>query len=89
MTTDAPVDFGYALGVAWERPDIAARVSLTYSSAMEHTLLESESLNPPPPVPAGTLVTVPASSTIETPQSVNLDFQTGIAPDTLLFGSVR
>ncbi|MBO9449483.1 transporter [Tropicibacter sp. R16_0] len=89
VTTNAPVDFGYVLGVAWERPDIAARVALTYNSAIEHTLSQSESLNPPPPVPAGTLVTLPSSSTIETPQSVNLDFQTGIAPDTLLFGSVR
>ncbi|MCE8511719.1 transporter [Ruegeria pomeroyi] len=89
VTTDSPVDYGYVVGVAWERPEIAARVALTYNSAIDHTLQQSESLNPPPPAPPGFVATLPSTSTISTPQSVNLDFQTGIAADTLLFGSVR
>ena len=33
---DADTGIGYVAGVAWERPDIAARVSLTYNSEIEH-----------------------------------------------------
>lgn len=91
VSTDNPIDFGYVIGVAWEKPEIAARVALTYNSAITHDLSQTESLNPPPvpPVPPGFVATIPSSSTIKTPQSVNLDFQTGIARDTLLFGSIR
>ncbi|MGG7646340.1 OmpP1/FadL family transporter [Rhodovulum sp. YNF3179] len=71
---------GYLVGAAYERPDIALRVALTYNSPVEHELPTTESS-----------VLGPTSSTtsIETPQSLNLDFQTGIAEDTLLFGSAR
>ncbi len=74
---------GYVAGVAYERPDIALRVALTYNSAIEHNLPTMEASLAPPSVP------LTSDTTIETPQSVNLEFQTGIAKDTLLFGSVR
>ncbi len=73
---------GYVAGVAYERPDIALRVSLTYNSEVSHrteTLENSETLGGP-----NSSVTE-----FETPQSVNLAFRTGIAPGTLLFGGVR
>ncbi|EPX79115.1 OmpP1/FadL family transporter [Litoreibacter arenae] len=70
---------GYVVGAAYERPDIALRVALTYSSEISHSLSTVET----GPVPGSTVTNV------DTPQSVNLDFQTGIAADTLLFGSVR
>ncbi|WP_120635285.1 OmpP1/FadL family transporter [Ruegeria sp. EL01] len=83
VNTDASTDLGYVLGVAWEKPEIAARVSLTYNSKISHDLSQTET----------SLLTggrpVQSSSEIETPQSVNLDFQTGVAPKTLLFGSIR
>jgi len=79
LQTSRPTDLGYVLGVAWEKPEIAARVSLTYNSAITHTLDFVET----GPVP-GT-----GSFETEVPQSVNLEFQTGIAADTLLFGSIR
>lgn len=63
---------GYVFGGAYERPDIALRVALTYSSEIDMELDGS----------AGDL-----STTL--PESFNLDFQTGIAQDTLLFGSIR
>ncbi len=63
---------GYVVGAAYERPDIAMRIALTYSSPVDLALDGS----------AGDLSTT-------MPESVNLDFQTGIAQDTLLFGSVR
>jgi long-subunit fatty acid transport protein len=70
---------GYVLGAAYERPDIALRVALTYSSETEFSHDTTFS---------GT--TLGAGETEYTlPQSVNLDFQTGIAADTLLFGSIR
>ncbi|TMV93718.1 hypothetical protein FGG78_05195 [Thioclava sp. BHET1] len=80
---DAPneTDFGYVVGVAWEKPEIAARVALTYNSKITHDFDGTETLF------NGATI----DSTFETvsPESVNLEFQTGIAKDTLLLGSVR
>lgn len=74
---------GYLVGAAYERPDIALRVALTYFSSVEHNLTTTEaSLAPSSP-------TGPTTTKIETPQAINLEFQTGIAPKTLLFGSIR
>ena len=80
---DAPTsrEAGYLVGVSWERPDIAARVALTYNSAIRHSFAATEQTAPLP--------AQPASFRSTTPESINLEFQTGIAPDTLLFGSVR
>lgn len=81
VTTGNSTDVGYVVGAAWERPDIAARVALTYSSAIKHSLSQTETNS------LG--LNANTTSEIETPQSLNLDFQTGIAPQTLLFGTVR
>ena len=64
---------GYVLGASYEIPDIALRAALTYSSAVDMTL-------------EGNL-----GNTLDValPQSVNLDFQTGIAADTLAFVNIR
>ena len=63
---------GYVAGVAYERKDIALRVALTYSSAID---LELE----------GSVGDLNATM----PESWNLDFQSGVAADTLVFGSIR
>ncbi|EEW25956.1 OmpP1/FadL family transporter [Rhodobacter ferrooxidans] len=68
---------GYLVGVAYEKPEIALRVALTYNSKIRHSLATTEFGGPSP------------KTDIDTPQSVNLEFQSGIAKDTLLFGSVR
>ncbi|MGI3167827.1 OmpP1/FadL family transporter [Pseudooceanicola sp. C21-150M6] len=70
---------GYVLGAAYEIPDIALRIALTYNSAITHNFSTTENIAPG----------VTSSTEVKTPQSVNLDFQTGIAPDTLLMASVR
>ena len=70
---------GYVAGFAYERPDIALRVALTYNSEIGHDLPTVEF----GPIPAE------STTTIELPQSVRLDFQSGVAPDTLVFGSIR
>lgn len=72
---------GFVAGAAYERPEIALRVALTYNSAIEHDIEATEVCV----VAACTT----ATTTVETPESINLDFQTGVAADTLVFGSVR
>lgn len=83
VNLDKTFGFGYLVGVAYERPDIALRIALTYNSAITHEFDTTETLNGAP-LAASTSITE-----TDTPQSVNLDFQTGIAKDTLLFGSIR
>ncbi len=89
VQADPDTGFGYVIGVAWEKPEIAARVALTYNSKITHELSQTESFNPPPPAPAGLVASFKTESEVVLPQSINLDFQTGVAPKTLLFGSVR
>lgn len=69
---------GYLIGVAFEKPEIALRVALTYNSKVKHEFETTQVI-----FPSGT------NTEVETPQSVNLDFQTGVAKDTLVFGSIR
>ncbi len=77
LDTNHDSELGYVVGVAWEKPEIAARVALTYNSAITHSMESVE----------GGAPTAGFDTTI--PKSVNLEFQTGIAKDTLLFGSIR
>ncbi|MCV6598133.1 MAG: transporter [Mangrovicoccus sp.] len=80
-------NFGYLVGFAWEKPEIAARISITYRSEVEHTMTQTETgVALAPGLPNFALV---SETKITTPRSINLDFQTGIAEDTLLFGEVR
>jgi len=85
---------GYVAGVAYERPDIALRVALTYNSSMTHEFDSVETVGGFP-ISALPAAVNPFGSdglgvtTVETPESWNLDFQTGIAADTLLFGQIR
>ena len=81
LRTSRETDLGYVVGVAWEKPEIAARVALTYNSAITHDLQSTETGLAP--------VALTSSFETEVPQSVNLEFQTGVAKDTLLFGSIR
>ncbi|MEO8240954.1 MAG: outer membrane protein transport protein [bacterium] len=75
---------GYVLGAAYEIPAIALRGSLTYQSAITHTFDTHERFGG---LNGG--ATLDGSTDITMPQSVAFDFQTGIAADTLLFGSVK
>lgn len=71
--------YGYLIGAAYEKPEIALRVALTYYSEIEHKIDTTEVVG----------ATINSTTKVDTPQAVNLDFQTGIAEDTLLFGGVR
>ena len=74
--------YGYVVGVAYEKPEIALRVALTYHSAIKHEHDTKETIGG---VPIGPISTTEVS----TPQSVNLDVQSGIAPGWLAFGQIR
>ncbi|MDO5659117.1 MAG: outer membrane protein transport protein [Paracoccus sp. (in: a-proteobacteria)] len=72
---------GWLAGVSWERPDIAARVALTYYSDRTHDFDTTERM--------GAAVIGQGVTSVTTPRAINLDFQTGVAADTLVFGQIR
>ena len=80
-TADRDFALGYLVGVAYEKPEIALRVALTYLSSIEHSVTTTENSA----LGAGRVSPTP----IETPQAVNLEFQSGVAKDTLVFGSIK
>jgi long-subunit fatty acid transport protein len=77
IKTDTDIGYGYMLGAAYQKPEIALRVALTYHSAIRHDFntVEFGSIDSP--------------LSVETPQSIALEFQSGVAANTLVFGSVR
>lgn len=81
-TGDSDDRIGYIIGVAYQRPEIALRVGLTYESGVDHKFDTTETL----PAVFNDFTSV---TTVKMPQTVTLDFQTGIAPETLLFGAIR
>lgn len=91
---DKDTGIGWVAGAAWEKPEIAARVSLTYNSKIEHKFDTTETgplIDPdgPGPIPAVPLLDGTSNTSVDTPESWNLEFQTGVAQDTLVFGSIR
>ncbi|WP_312325015.1 OmpP1/FadL family transporter [Acinetobacter schindleri] len=90
--------YGWLAGFAYSIPEIALKASVTYRSEIKHkatgtesfTFAQSTTLVPGFTVPAGT--TVPMSNErvdAITPQSVNLDFQSGVAQNTIAFANIR
>ncbi|MEO0701824.1 MAG: outer membrane protein transport protein [Pseudomonadota bacterium] len=84
-SVEAETDYGlgFTFGAAYSIPDIALRVGLTYRSEIEHELDTIEN--------SATLLGGPnqTQTNFETPDSLTLDFQTGIAENTLLFGQAH
>jgi len=75
--------YGYVVGAAYEIPDIAFRAALTYHSEIDLTMKTQEQ-----PVGAPGFVSTGVTN-VTLPQSVKLAVQSGVAPGTLVFGSVR
>lgn len=82
---DREFGVGYVLGGSYELPDIALRVALTYNSEIRYDATTTETL----PAAFGGPAVVTAPISYATPQSLNLDIQSGIAERTLVFGSIR
>ncbi|NNG75031.1 transporter [Acinetobacter sp. ANC 4277] len=78
---------GWLAGFAYQIPDIALKASLTYRSEIDHDAKTTETFNTG--LFAGLNLQPNSSTSITTPQSVNLDFQTGIMADTVAFANVR
>lgn len=76
MSISPNTAYGYLVGIAYERPEIAARVSLTYNSRVKHNFDAIEN-------------GAPSNFSTTIPESLHLEFQTGIMEDTLLFGGIR
>ncbi|WP_051927560.1 outer membrane beta-barrel protein [Ruegeria halocynthiae] len=81
LDADTGYDFGYVVGVGYEIPEIAFRASLTYNSKVSHddgdaTLFPSS-------------FSTSTSFTAEFPQSLDLQVETGVSANTLVFGRVR
>ncbi len=87
--------WSYRVGAAYEIPDIAFRASVLYSGKYDYDDLsgtvDTTGLAGAPPAdlfPNSTGVYDVNAST-EIPQAVEVRLQSGIAPDTIAFGSVR
>ncbi|WP_353141886.1 OmpP1/FadL family transporter [Acinetobacter pragensis] len=82
---------GWLAGVAYQIPEIALKASVTYRSEIDHDININETIPSLATLSSG-LVPLPyseGSTTITTPQSVNLDFQTGVMADTVAFANLR
>ena len=81
ITSTADSSLGYVFGAAIENPETAMRIALTYHSKVNHDIAIVENR---------TGISATASTLkVTAPESFNLDFQTGIAANTLLFGTIR
>lgn len=80
VNADTDTGYGFLVGAAYEIPDIALRVSLTYNSEVDLDFSGQEGIGG---------ANGPTSFEATLPQSVQLDFQTGVAANTLVFGTLR
>ncbi|WP_180162772.1 OmpP1/FadL family transporter [Acinetobacter sp. YH12069] len=84
MKEDSAV--GWLAGLAYQIPEIALKASITYRSEIDHEAATTETGSS---ALLGGAFSTRADTKITTPQSVNLDFQTGIMADTVAFANVR
>ena len=87
---------GWLAGAAYQIPEIALKTSLTYRSKIKHEATTHEhgqskilSYNLPGSPTSPYVYDVQTKTEIETPQSVNLDLQTGIMANTVAFANIR
>ena len=73
LSVSKDFQLGYLAGIAYEIPDIAFRIAATYESRTRHDFRDNGG----------------SPFEVEIPQAVTVHAQTGIAADTLVFGSVR
>lgn len=74
--------FGWRLGAAYEIPEIALRTSVVYQSKVKYEL--SGTVSGVFPGPAAQVM-----GEVSTPQSVDIKFQTGIAPGWLALAGIK
>lgn len=79
-------DWGYVIGAAYLKPEIAMRIALSYETGTEHNM-STDLVAYHIPSATGTPATVLSKG--GTASAIALNFQTGIAANTLLFGGIR
>lgn len=88
-TMKKDTELGWIAGLAYQIPEIALKASLTYRSEVEHELQATETVGYGQLNLASRPGFTPGKTSVTTPQSVNLDFQTGVMADTVAFANVR
>jgi long-chain fatty acid transport protein len=86
---------GWLAGLSYQIPEIALKASVTYRSEIDHKVMVDETM--PYSILMGTKVPqmkkdykfTEEKTDVTTPQSVNLDFQTGIMANTVAFAQLR
>lgn len=73
LSVDSDYGLGYVLGGAYEIPEMAMRVAVTYESKIDHDYRDNTG----------------APFSVEIPQAVTLHARSGVAANTIVFGSVR
>ncbi|WP_312159352.1 outer membrane protein transport protein [Acinetobacter sp.] len=96
--------YGWLAGFAYQIPEIALKASVTYRSEIKHEAKSHETsilpmiaqspnyatiLTPQQKYVFSQLGEINSTLNATTPQSVNVDLQTGIAPNTLAFANLR
>lgn len=88
LTLNDQSAFGYRIGAAYEIKEYALRGEVMYRSQVDHDPVgEFVHAGGIPGLPVG--MKLPASGAGSMPQSLEVNFQTGVAPDWLAFGSVK
>ncbi|MBX2858666.1 MAG: hypothetical protein KTR17_08390 [Cellvibrionaceae bacterium] len=79
-------EVGAVIGGAFEIPEMAIRVSLSYAEEQRHRLEADGSIVAPGEIAP---ITVSGATGILLPEQIRLDFQTPVSRSTLLFGGIR
>lgn len=88
-TMKKDTELGWIAGLAYQIPENALKASLTYRSEVKHELQATETVAYGATNLASLPGFTPGKTSVTTPQSVNLDFQTGVMADTVAFANVR
>lgn len=83
IKVDQEEAYGWLAGAAYSIPEIALRAAVTYRSEIKHELDTSETFA------LGAVARPNSNTEVVTPQSVNIDLQSGVAKDTLAFANIR
>ncbi len=75
---------GWLAGASYQIPEIALKAAVTYRSKIKYKFQVDESIFGEP-----LQYVEAAKNAIETPQSVNIDFQTGVSEKTIAYMNLR
>lgn len=77
-------ELGWLAGISYQIPEIALKAAVTYRSKIKYKMDVEEDIFGEP-----LHLVAEAKTKLDTPQSINIDFQTGIAQKTLMYANLR